>query len=226
MSSLLERWGWQRADKAEQATLLIVNTCSFITAAVEEAIESILEICDLREKGRRKVVVAGCLVARYGASTLASLLPEVDLFLDFGDYDRLGRLADSVTGGRSAEDKPDLCRRFSSTLRQGYVFIKISEGCRRKCSYCTIPSIRGPLRSRAWEDVQEEADWFLKRGAKELVLVAQDTTSYGLDIYGKPSLPFLIDRIAELDGDFMIRVMYLHPDGVGTELLATSRQVV
>jgi ribosomal protein S12 methylthiotransferase len=219
MSSLLERWGWQRADKAEQATLLIVNTCSFITAAVEEAIESILEICDLREEGRRKVVVAGCLVARYGASTLASLLPEVDLFLDFGDYDRLGRLADSLTGGRSAEDKPDLYRRMSSTLRQGYVFIKISEGCRRKCSYCTIPSIRGPLRSRAWEDVQEEADWFLKRSAKELVLVAQDTTSYGLDIYGKPSLPFLINRIAELDGDFKIRVMYLHPDGVDAELL-------
>ena len=219
LASLLIHNGWKKVAKPLQADIVVVNTCSFIQAAVEEAVEVILDLHDLREGGRRRLVVAGCLVARYGKSSLSSLLPEVNLFIDIPEYALLPQLLAERPEGTGEREARDPERAYSSTLGKGYVYIKIAEGCRRKCTFCTIPSIRGQLSSRRWEEVVEEGRYFVGKGAKELVLIAQDTTSYGVDLYGRPSLPLLLKRISELTGDFRVRVMYLHPHGVEEELL-------
>jgi len=223
LASLLLSGGWRRVEKPERADILVVNTCSFIRTAVEEAVETVLELSELREKGRRRLVVAGCLVARYGKSSLYSLLPEVDLFVDIPEYGHFLQLLAGLprVSCRGMEGLPG--RTHSSTLDRGYVYIKIAEGCCRKCTFCTIPAIRGPLRSRSREEVVQEGRFFLERGAGELVLIAQDTTSYGVDLYGRPSLHVLLRDLAETEGDFRIRVMYLHPGGIGEELLEAFR---
>jgi ribosomal protein S12 methylthiotransferase len=223
LASCLIMAGWEKMERPQEAGLLVVNTCSFIASAVEETVEAVLEISDLREEGFRYLVVTGCLVARYGVSSLASLLPEVDLFVDFPDYPRFATLMNSLSKGPQGEDTGGFTRKHASTLDKGYVYIKISEGCRRRCAYCAIPAIRGPLLSRTWGEIVEEARFFVDRGARELVLVAQDTTSYGLDLYGSPSLPLLVERLAELDGDFRLRVMYMHPEGIDREVLESMR---
>ncbi|OFW58283.1 MAG: ribosomal protein S12 methylthiotransferase RimO, partial [Candidatus Solincola sediminis] len=206
--------GWQKAKQPQEADVILVTTCSFIQTAVEEAVESILEAVDFKEGGARKLVVAGCLVSRYGKPELEKLLPEVDLFIDFPDYAHLPELL-----GSENVMKAGTPRNFSSTLEKGYVYIKLGEGCRRACSFCTIPKIRGPLVSRPWQDIRDEALFFISQGIKELVLIAQDTTSYGIDLYGKSYLAFLIDRLCELEGDFRLRLMYLHPEGIDHEIL-------
>jgi ribosomal protein S12 methylthiotransferase len=215
----LKRCGWRQEEKPEHADLLIVNTCSFIIEAVKEAVEVILDLCDYKGEDGARLMVAGCLVARYGSSTLASIMPEVDMFLDFEDYDRLESLAASLFGESVGEDAHHISRGLSSTLDKGYVYIKISEGCARRCAFCTIPAIRGPLISRSWEDICKEGSWFVELGARELVLIAQDTTAYGVDLYGKPSLPFLLRHLVEMDGDYRIRVMYMHPEGVDQDII-------
>lgn len=215
--------GWRRLQRPEGAEVIIVNTCAFIAPAVEESLDAIFELSEYCEKGSR-LVVCGCLVSRYGSGTLLPLLPEVSRFVDLSEY----HLFPEILEGK--EVKPQASgthlaevRRFSSTLDRGFVYLKIAEGCRGGCSYCTIPRIRGPLRSRPIEEVLEEASQFIERGARELVLVAQDSTAYGMDIYGKRSLPRLIDALSDLDGDFMVRVMYLHPEGVDGELISSMK---
>ena len=226
LASSLVQAGWIREERPQAAGLIVVNTCSFIVPAVEESVEAILELCDLRQGGRRRMVVTGCLVSRYGARALASLLPEVDLFVDLADYPRFLCRVESLLPGEPGSGIPAAANRnreHSSTLGRGYVFLKVSEGCRRRCSYCAIPSIRGPLRSRRWEEVRDEGAFFVQKGARELVIVAQDTTSYGLDLYGRPSLPMLIERLCELEGDYRLRIMYMHPEGVGRDILRSMR---
>jgi ribosomal protein S12 methylthiotransferase len=215
LSSHMERLGWKAAERPEGADVVVVNTCSFIAPAVEEAVETTLEFSDICRESGALLVVAGCLVERYGKEVLSSLLPEVDLFITPGEYHRIGSLLGSGEdgGGRRTE------RRVSSTLERGYVYIKVAEGCNRRCRYCTLPDIKGPLVSRKVEDIVEEASYFVRRGAGELVLVAQDTPSYGMDLYGRPSLPLLLEELAELEGDYALRVLYLHPRGVDGELL-------
>lgn len=221
-SSLLQA-GWKRRMDPRDADVVVVNTCSFIAPAVEESVESILELADLRGEGPRRLVVAGCLVARYGAAALLPLLPEVDACVGFEDYHRFPAVAASLLGGGEASAQ-GAARSVSSTLARGFVYLKIADGCRRRCAYCAIPSIRGPLRSRPLGDITAEASRFLERGARELVLVAQDTTSYGLDLYGEPRLHALIEELSDLDGDFTIRVMYMHPEGIDARLLESLRR--
>jgi len=206
-------------DDPEDAGTVVVNTCSFLVAAVEESIEIILEFGAPGFKAGRNLVVAGCLVSRYGKQALSTLLPEVDLFVDFADYPHLGELMNAVHEGGTGLRADNLTRELASTLSRGYVYLKISEGCDRRCSFCSIPSIRGPMRSRPWEEIITEASYFLQHGAHELILIAQDTTAYGLDIYGKPSLPTLMEKLCDEDGDWMLRVMYMYPDGVDAEIL-------
>jgi ribosomal protein S12 methylthiotransferase len=214
LASCLMAHGWSRTEHPVDARAVILTTCAFIRPAVEEAIETLFELSDLKEGGR-KLVVAGCLVSRYGKSNLEKLLPEVDLFADFRDYQNLPAMLDGARDRGLAETP----RTFSSTLGRGYVYIKLAEGCDRRCSFCTIPSIRGSLASRPWEDIRDEARFFVAKGARELVLVAQDTTSYGVDLYGRPSLPLLMERLLELDGDYRLRVMYMHPEGIDRSIL-------
>ncbi|MDI6829951.1 MAG: 30S ribosomal protein S12 methylthiotransferase RimO [Actinomycetota bacterium] len=244
--------GWRRASHPREASVLMVNTCSFIASALEETVEEVLELADLKAETGARLVVAGCMVARYGVAVLEELLPEVDVFLPFEGYlkvaeilqrcvagDLGGEMEDALpeweaAGGRGVparagegEDVP--CpgltpyRRISSTLERGFVYIKIAEGCSRRCTFCTIPAIRGRLRSRTVEDIRDEALFFASRGAREMVLVAQDTTGYGRDIYGMPRLHRLLEELAALEGDFRIRVMYMHPEGLDGQVMRAMR---
>ncbi len=246
--------GWRRASHPREACVLIVNTCSFIAAALEEAVEEVLELADLKAETGARLVVAGCMVARYGVAVLEELLPEVDVFLPFEGYRKVAEILEGCVAGCPGERKeaalpereaeggngiaarvgegedvpcpgltPYRGRRFSSTLERGFVYIKIAEGCSRRCTFCTIPAIRGRLRSRTVEDIRDEALFFASRGAREMVLVAQDTTRYGRDIYGRPCLRRLLEELAALEGDFRIRVMYMHPEGLDGQVMRAMR---
>lgn len=239
----LQESGWKKVEDPAEADLVVVNTCSFIVPAVEESLETILEMAEAR-RDSSVMLVAGCLVSRYGKGTLARLLPEVDLFLSPVEYAQVisilkeslrhkagveGRkrsagcpatpLTSPDIGGREAESKGSLRRTHSSTLRRGYVYVKVSEGCHRRCAYCAIPRIRGQLVSRPVEEIVTEAAFFIRRGAREIVLVGQDTTSYGKDRGGRGCLHLLLKELCSLKGDFRIRVMYMHPEGVDDALL-------
>jgi MiaB/RimO family radical SAM methylthiotransferase len=217
LAGMLLGAGWKFLDDPTRADLVIVNTCSFIVPAVEESVEAVLELAEARGRESR-MVVAGCLVSRYGKETLAELFPEVDLFISPAEYPELISMID---GCRGSEGEPPrgAARRFSSTLHKGYVYIKVSEGCNRRCAYCAIPRIRGPLLSRPEEEIAGEVSFFIRRGAREVILVGQDTTSYGRDRGGKSRLPSLLRGLSRLEGDFRIRIMYMHPEGVDEPLL-------
>jgi ribosomal protein S12 methylthiotransferase len=215
IASLLMHNGYREAESVEDAEILVVNTCSFIEKATEESIEVILDLAAEKEAGKR-LLVTGCLYQRYG-DRLGELLPEVDGFF-FPDHPNGGcfpRLR-----GRSHRFAGDACARtrFSGSER-GHAYLKISEGCSRACSFCTIPSIKGRLRSERAESILREAEGALSRGAREIVLVSQDTASYGRDLGLDAGLTGLLKSLVDLQGDFRVRVMYLQPEGVTDELL-------
>jgi len=199
----------------EQADVVVLNTCAFISDAVEEAIAEILELASWKqEREGRSVIVTGCLPSRYERD-LEAELPEVDAFLPVAEEGALLAVLSSLTGG-SAERGAGPGR----TLEGPTVYLQISDGCDRRCAYCTIPSIRGPHVSRPFADVVEEAVELVHAGARELVLVGQDVSAYGRDLPERRTLAELLTAIAALDGEYRVRLMYLQPDGVTDELLA------
>ncbi len=217
--STLLQCGFSRTANPEKATYILINTCSFIQAAVEESIETILDIASLKEVDKTKnVVVLGCLYQRYGDS-LKRLLPEVDLFVHMNDYRNLPWLLDRPVNTTDGVGETSLPRDYFSGTERGWTYIKIAEGCEGSCSFCTIPRIKGPLVSRPVEEILEEASLAISLGIKEIILVAQDTSSYGKDLYGEPSLSVLLKDLVHLRGDFWIRLMYVQPEGVDGALL-------
>lgn len=215
----LEDAGWRRSAVPQGADLLVVTTCAFISAAEEESVEQILEVA--AAKGERQLLaVVGCLVSREGGR-LEKLLPEVDIFLDVPSMDRLAEAAAGAAPGRSA-GPPARTPRRSLFTPPHVAYLKIAEGCSNRCSYCTIPSIRGPLASRPPEEVAEEARALAGAGVREIVLVAQDTTSYGRERGGDGALYRLIERISSIEGIEWIRLMYLHPARVEPDRIAGS----
>jgi ribosomal protein S12 methylthiotransferase len=218
--------GWVVADNPESAALLLVNTCAFIKPASQEAVETILELA--RHKNNdpdKRLVVAGCLVQRYGAD-LPNLLPEVDVFIGVNDFPRLGRLLDQdgeaaallISRQRPWFDYALPQPRFAATPSY-LAYLKLAEGCSHRCTFCTIPGIRGPYRSRPLATLIEEAAALAASGVKELILVAQDTTAYGVDRGGGPQLAELLKELGRLPGLAWIRLLYGHPAGVTPELL-------
>ena len=200
----------------EMADAVVINTCGFIEDAKRESIDAILGAASTRHAGQ-KLIVMGCLAKRYGAE-LSAELPEVDAFFGVADEDAI---VDYLRGGREATKLTSSIAISSLLLERGVsapsVPIKVAEGCGRVCTYCVIPSIRGPFRSRQPDDVLREAERYVRAGARELVLVAQDLTAYGRGTgYG---LPQLIRDISSISGDFWVRPMYLHPSGVDDALL-------
>ena len=209
------------ADEPDDADVIIVNTCGFINDAKRESIERIFDFCEYKNEGK-KLVVSGCLSQRY-ASDLADEMPEVDCFLGVNDYERLPEILKNLgkericTGGRYEDILPRLERvlddnPFSSTL-------KIAEGCNNRCAYCVIPSIRGGFRSKKMEDVIAEANELAEAGCKELILIAQDVTNYGIDLYGKYKLADLLTELCKIDGIQWIRLMYCYEDRITDELI-------
>lgn len=222
----LREEGFELIADAALAEVVVINTCGFIESAKQEAIETILEFCTLKEEKRIKaVVVTGCLSERYRDEILNEI-PEVDAVLGIGANELLGEVIRKIIGGEGKismyGDKYSLIidsRRIIST--ETFAYIKIAEGCDNCCTYCAIPSIRGRYRSRKIESIVEEAKWLAKIGYKEIILVAQDTTRYGEDIYNKSMLPELLRELCKIDGIKWIRTLYSYPERITDELIDT-----
>ncbi|MBR5121421.1 MAG: 30S ribosomal protein S12 methylthiotransferase RimO [Oscillospiraceae bacterium] len=219
----LREEGFEIIADAALAEVVIINTCGFIESAKQEAIETILEFCTLKQEGRIKgVIVTGCLAERY-RNEIKAEIPEVDAVLGLGANEFLGETIKKILGGESVEmfgDKYSLIidgRRLIST--ETFAYLKIAEGCDNHCTYCAIPSIRGRFRSRKLESVVAEAEWLAKIGYSEIILVAQDTTRYGEDLYGKGMLPELLNRLCEIEGIKWIRTLYCYPERITDELI-------
>jgi ribosomal protein S12 methylthiotransferase len=207
--ALLKNEGYEITLDPSLADVIWINTCAFIKPAVQESIDTILELSDFKKDGA-KLVVSGCLTARYGKEKLRELLPEVDEFLGIEPYKEIKRF----------EPKD---RVFTES--PFYAYLKVSEGCAHRCSYCTIPKIRGPFRSKPLPQLVEEATYILKLGVKELILVGQDTTLYGRDLGEREGLLKLLYSLSELPFEFRIRVLYLHPQHVDENLLLSMLSI-
>lgn len=222
---LFKRNNFEIVNDVEKAEIIIVNTCGFIESAKQEAINTILEMAEYKEKGTCKyLVVMGCLVQRY-KKELQKALPEVDLFIEINDYtnywNKILELLDE-------KEKPDtinnLCymdRVISTGNKTAY--LKIAEGCSNRCTYCAIPYIRGPYVSRPMEEVLEEAKKLATAGIKELIVIAQDTTRYGEDLYGESKLSDLLNELCKIDGFEWIRFLYAYPESITDELIQTVK---
>lgn len=214
------------SDCYDGADAVIINTCGFIDAAKEEAIENILNMAQLKEEGIiGKIIVTGCLSQRY-QNEIFDEMPEVDAVIGIGANGNISDIVKRVIEGErilevpSNEELPLVGERVLTTPEY-WSYLKIAEGCSNRCTYCTIPSIRGNFRSVEFETVIEEAKQLAASGTKELILVAQDTTNYGSDLYGKLRLPELLDALCEIDGIEWIRMLYCYPDKITDELLDT-----
>ena len=222
---LFKKNNFEIVNDVEKAEIIIVNTCGFIESAKQEAINTILEMAEHKENGTCKyLVVMGCLVQRY-KKELQKALPEVDLFIEINDYtnywNKILELLDE-------EEKPDtinnLCymdRVISTGNKTAY--LKIAEGCSNRCTYCAIPYIRGPYVSRPMEEVLEEAKKLAVAGIKEQIVIAQDTTRYGEDLYGESKLSDLLNELCKIDGFEWIRFLYAYPESITDELIQTVK---
>lgn len=222
---LFKRNNFEIVNDVEKAEIIIVNTCGFIESAKQEAINTILEMAEHKENGTCKyLVVMGCLVQRY-KKELQKALPEVDLFIEINDY---GSYWDKILELLDEKEKPDtinnLCymdRVISTGNKTAY--LKIAEGCSNRCTYCAIPYIRGPYVSRPMEEVLEEAKKLATAGIKELIVIAQDTTRYGEDLYGESKLSDLLNELCKIDGFEWIRFLYAYPESITDELIQTVK---
>ncbi|HOU10356.1 MAG TPA: 30S ribosomal protein S12 methylthiotransferase RimO [Clostridiales bacterium] len=224
MIASLEDAGYTLSDSVDGADIVVVNTCCFIDEAKKEAIETILEIAELKKGGFiGSIIVCGCLAQHYGNEILAQI-PEIDAVAGIGANGSIASIADSVFRGEKIsllppkEELPLEGRRVLVSPPY-WAYLKIAEGCSNHCSYCVIPEIRGEYRSREMESVLEEARDLAGRGVKEVILVAQDTTAYGMDLYGEYKLPDLLKKMAEIDCLVWIRLMYCYPEKVTDELI-------
>ncbi len=226
MLAKLQNAGFENADNFERLDAVIVNTCAFIDSAKQEAIDTILEMVGLKKDGLvRAVIVTGCLAERYRDEILQEI-PEVDAVVGIGANGDIDKIVDEVLDGKQTNVFPDkkelpMCGERVLTTPDYWAYLKIAEGCSNCCTYCAIPSIRGPFRSRDEESIVEEAKTLANGGVKELVLIAQDVSSYGIDIYGEYRLAHLLDLLCEIDGIEWIRLLYCYPDKITDELIDT-----
>ena len=227
---------FQIVNEEEKADILVINTCGFIESAKEEAINTILEMAEYKKQRCQYLIVMGCLVQRY-YEELVKALPEVDLFIKIEDYDKLwDKIEDLLKRGIVEKEKKKTSKKITEipqmpmltqqeflnrtiTTGNNYAYIKIGEGCSNKCTYCAIPYIRGPFASRKMEDILEEANMLAPKGIKELIVIAQDTTKYGIDIYGESKLAELLEKLSKIDGIQWIRFLYAYPEGITKELI-------
>lgn len=229
MLGLLAKDGFRLVAEEAEADIIIVNTCCFIKDALEESIETILEMAEYKKTGRCKgLIVAGCLGQRYEKEFFEEL-PEVDAVVGTAAYESIAEAADEVLqGARQMKRLEDIdrpmdgangCLRLRSTAPY-FAYLKISEGCDNHCTYCVIPKLRGRHRSRTLESLVAEAEMLAAEGVKELVVVAQDTSIYGRDIYGEPKLHTLLEKLNDIEGLAWIRLLYCYPETLTDETIA------
>jgi len=213
----LKDYGFEIVDDVLDANIVIVNTCAFITPAKEEALSNIFEMCSLKKHNKlEKVIVSGCLSQRH-KEELIKEIPEVDAFLTAQENDKICHIVEELYGVEISKPRKAKGRIF--TNRGSYAYLKIAEGCSNVCSYCTIPRIKGRYVSFPIEEIVEEAKYLSKNGVKEIILVAQDVTRYGEDLYGENRLIDLCKKIAKIKEIEWIRIHYAYPEKTSRELL-------
>lgn len=234
MLAALDDAGYHVTGEIENTLAVVINTCGFLAAAREEALENIAEVAALKREGKtQKIIVCGCLAER-DRETLFEQNAEIDALVGCGSYHEIVEVLEKtlkgerVTAFGELTEEPLEASRLLTT--PPYVsYLKIAEGCNNRCSYCVIPSLRGPFRSRLMEDVLAEAEGLAASGTKELIVIAQDTSRYGTDLYGKRMLPQLLHKLCEIEGIVWIRVHYLYPDEIDDaliETIATEEKIV
>ena len=232
MIGVFKNNGFTIVNNPQTADIIVINTCGFIEPAKEEAINTILEMAEYKKTGKCKILVAtGCLVERY-KEELEKALPEVDIFLKYSDYAEekgksaevfakvLKKIAENIEVEKSELDFMDRV----VTTGNNYAYLRIAEGCSNRCTYCAIPYIRGAFVSRKIEDILEEAEMLVKSGRKELILIAQDTSKYGIDIYGKPQLAKLLTELCKIKDLKWIRFLYTYPEDITDELIEVVKK--
>ncbi|MBE5956585.1 MAG: 30S ribosomal protein S12 methylthiotransferase RimO [Lachnospiraceae bacterium] len=229
MIGLSKKAGYEIVSREEEADVIVINTCCFIHDAKEESIETILEMASYKENRCRLLVVTGCLAQRY-PEEIREELPEVDIILGSANYDDIIRAIEQAMEKETEEQKVTMIRELTYlpdmsqvdrviTTGNHLAYLKIAEGCNKRCTYCIIPSIRGNYRSVPMEHILKEAEKLAADGIRELVLVAQETTVYGIDRYGRKMLPELLRKLCRIDGIEWIRILYCYPEEITEELI-------
>ena len=222
--SKLKDKGYEITPYEQEAQVIIVNTCGFIESAKQESIDTVLELAELKQTGKLKcLIVTGCLAERY-REQLKEEIPEIDTVVSIGRNDEIADIIEKSLGGQKDDcfgekENLPLCGGRVLISEPYFAYIKIAEGCNNRCTYCAIPSIRGRLRSRTVESVVEEAKTLAQKGVKELIVVAQDTTRYGEDIYGECRLSQLLTELCKIDGIHWIRLLYAYPDRLTDDII-------
>lgn len=217
MIGLFKKHKYDIVSDPSEAEILLINTCGFIESAKDEGIQTILEMADYKEDKCKYLIVTGCLVERY-EDELRKEIPEVDLFISISDYDKLWEKINNLINNKNEKDKLNYKDRVITT-GDTMAYLKIAEGCSNYCTYCAIPYIQGKYISRKYEDIIDEAKRLANRGIKELVVIAQDTTKYGYDLYGKGRFPELLNDLCKIDGIEWIRFLYSYPETITDELI-------
>lgn len=215
---LFKQNGYNIVNNEEDADIIVVNTCGFIEPAKEEAINTILEMAEYKNKRCKYLIAMGCLVERY-KEELSKAIPEVDLWIKYKSYDTIWEQIEEVIKPKETKKKNlDFLDR-TITTGENFAYLRIAEGCSNFCTYCAIPKIRGKFISRKIEDVLKEAKKLAEEGYEELIVIAQDTTKYGIDIYGEPKLAELLKKLCKIDGIKWIRFLYSYPETITDELI-------
>lgn len=228
MMGLLHDRGYEFTDNEEEADIIVINTCGFINDAKEESINTILEMAKYKENNLKALIVAGCLVERYKNEILQEL-PEIDAIVGTTAFDKICDVVDDVLADKKHNElesinkmcRPDVKRII--TTGGYYSYLKIAEGCDKHCTYCSIPMIRGVYRSVPMDELVKEAEYLADNGVKELIIVAQEITVYGKDLYGEKKLPELLHRLCKIPGIQWIRLLYCYPEEITDELIETIR---
>ena len=230
MLGLLGKEGFSFTDEAEEADVIVVNTCCFINDAKEESIQTILEMAEYKDAGSCKaLLVTGCLAQRY-QDEIQQEIPQVDAVLGTNSYEAIATAVKEALSGhhyalyQPLEGLPEVTARRSLTTGGHYAHLKIAEGCDKHCTYCIIPKIRGRYRSVPMEELIRQATELAEAGVKELILVAQETTLYGVDLYGEKSLHRLLDELNEIPGIMWIRILYCYPEEIYEELIQSMKR--
>lgn len=228
MLGLIKEEGYVVTNEEENADIIIINSCGFKIDASEEGIENILRVADYKETGKCKgIILTGCMAQRYKEEIFDSL-PEVDAVVGTGDFESIGDVIKDILQGnkkvklitdnnKQLNEKNSLKRVVTTT--GGFAYLKIAEGCDKRCTYCTIPSIRGKFRSRSIESLVEEAKLLASQDIREIILVAQDSSLYGTDLYGEKKLPELLRRLSDIEGIKWLRILYCYPEHIDDELI-------
>lgn len=245
--ALFKSHGYEIVNDAKKAEIIIVNTCGFIESAKEEAINTILEMAEYKKQNCKYLIAMGCLVERY-KEELEKEIPEVDLYIKYSEYDKFwNKVENLLNDEKSKYSKQNQCEKINKekninenanseekhfdelsdrviTTGEHYAYLKIADGCSNYCTYCAIPSIRGPLKSRTMESILEEANILVEKGYKEIILTAQDTTKYGIDNYGKPMLSELMEKLCQISEIKWVRFLYAYPETITDDLIDTIKK--